>query len=195
MRMDHRPLRYKHRANFEKDQIPVREHEMILVAIGANLPAADGTPPLASCRRAASALDALPGLRLVALSRWYETAPVPPSGQPKYVNGVARLRGSVEPAVLLAALQTLEARAGRRRSVPNAARTLDLDIIAMGVGGGLCRVGPDPVLPHPRAHLRAFVLVPLLDVAPDWWHPVLNQSAAALLAGLDATEVRPIGGA
>ena len=83
----------------------------------------------------------------------------------------------------------LEAEAGRLRSVPNAARTLDLDIIAMGDGGQMVRAVPDPVLPHPRAHLRAFVLVPLLDVAPNWVHPVLRRPAAGLLAALPPQDV------
>ena len=91
--------------------------------------------------------------------------------------------------MLLAWLQVIEADAGRSRSVPNAARTLDLDIIAMGDGGQMVRAVPDPVLPHPRAHLRAFVLVPLLDVAPNWIHPVLRRSAGELLAALPPQEV------
>jgi 2-amino-4-hydroxy-6-hydroxymethyldihydropteridine diphosphokinase len=162
---------------------------MILVALGANLPAPYGASPLDACRRAAAALDALPGLHLIGLSRWFRTAPVPPSGQPDYVNAVARLRGAADPATLLAALQAIESRAGRVRGVLDAARTLDLDIVAMGPRGALCRTAPDPVLPHPRAHLRAFVLAPLLDVAPDWVHPVLGHSAAALLAALPPQQV------
>ena len=153
----------------------------ILIAIGANLPGPDGAPPLLTCRRAAAALDALPGLRLAALSRWHTTAPDPPSEQPPYVNAVALLRGTIDPAALLAALQAIETAAGRRRSVPNAARTLDLDIVAMG---GLVRAAPDPVLPHPRAHLRSFVLRPLAEVAPTWMHPVLGQPVSALIAAL-----------
>jgi 2-amino-4-hydroxy-6-hydroxymethyldihydropteridine diphosphokinase len=168
---------------------------MILIGIGANLLAADGSSPLTTCRAAAAALDAIPGLRLIGLSRWFQTAPVPPSGQPDYINGVARLRGAAEPGVLLASLQAIEAQAGRQRSERNGARTLDLDILAMGQGGGLRRTAPDPVVPHPRAHLRAFVLAPLLDVAPDWVHPGLGRAAAALLAGLPPQDVRPLPGA
>ncbi len=154
---------------------------MIFVAIGANLPSADGASPLMTCKRAAAALDGVAALRLTGLSRWYETAPIPPSGQPPYINGVARLEGSAAPEILLAKLQRIEQDFGRVRGAVNAARTLDLDIIAMG---DVIRAAPDPILPHPRMHQRAFVLAPLLDVAPDWRHPVLGRSARALLDSL-----------
>jgi 2-amino-4-hydroxy-6-hydroxymethyldihydropteridine diphosphokinase len=163
---------------------------MILIALGANLPGPGGSMPLATCRAAAEALRGLPGLRWQALSRWYLTAPVlrpgAPGNQPPYVNGVARLEGWMEPAALLARLQAIEARAGRKREAPDAPRPLDLDIIAID---GLLRDAPDPVLPHPRAHERAFVLRPLIEVAPEWVHPRLNRSAAELLAALPAQEV------
>jgi 2-amino-4-hydroxy-6-hydroxymethyldihydropteridine diphosphokinase len=168
---------------------------MILIGIGANLPNRDGAAPLATCQWAAQRLDALPGLRLHALSRWYVSEPIPPSGQPPYINAVARLSvdpGAAEPdpAGLLAALQAIEAAAGRERGERNAARTLDLDIIAMGADGQMVRVAPDPVLPHPRAHLRAFVLVPLLDVAAGWVHPVEGRGARELLRALPDQGVR-----
>ena len=162
---------------------------MFLIGIGANLPGQDGAPPLATARWAAARLDALPGLRLRGLSRWYLTKPVPPSGQPPYVNAIAALAiqpaaAAPDPARLLAWLLCIEERAGRLRGDRNAARTLDLDIVAMGDAGSMVRTAPDPVLPHPRAHLRAFVLMPLLDVAPGWVHPVLRQSARHLLREL-----------
>ena len=172
---------------------------MILVSIGANLPGLDGTPPLETCRRAAAALDALPGLRLRGLSRWFATAPVLPAGaspaaaQPAYVNAVAHLAvehgAAIDPAALLQCLMALEAAAGRVRGAPNAPRVLDLDIVAMG---DAVRHSPDPILPHPRAHQRAFVLVPLAEVAPGWVHPVLRQSVETLIAALSAQEVRAL---
>ena len=161
---------------------------MILIAIGANLPGPDGVSPLATCQQAAAVLAGLPGLRLAALSPWYETTPIPPSGQPPFVNGVALLEGvAPDPAVLLGWLHAIEARAGRERGQPNAARTLDLDIIDID---GLSRDAPDPVLPHPRAHSRTFVLRPLADVAPGWRHPRSGRDVAALLAALGNQGIR-----
>ena len=166
-----------------------RADGVILVAIGANLPGPDGAPPIATCRASAAALDALPGLRLRGLSRWYRTTPMPPSGQPDYVNAVAHLSGVMAPDALLAALQALEARAGRVRGAANAARTLDLDIIAMAA---LVREAPDPILPHPRAHERRFVLMPLADVAPGWMHPIFGRPVEALIAALPDQGVLPV---
>jgi 2-amino-4-hydroxy-6-hydroxymethyldihydropteridine diphosphokinase len=160
-----------------------------LIAVGANLPGPDGASPRMTCERALVRLAALPGLSLTARSRWFSTAPVPPSDQPRYVNGVVRLEGPAEPAGLLAALQACEAAAGRRRGARDAARTLDMDIIDMA---GLVRDMPDPVLPHPRAHLRLFVLLPLRDVAPRWAHPRLGRTVGELIAALPTQDVRPL---
>jgi 2-amino-4-hydroxy-6-hydroxymethyldihydropteridine diphosphokinase len=139
---------------------------MALIGVGANLPVSDARTPLSTCRLAVGHLDLLAGARLTGLSRWYESDPVPPSGQPPYINAVAMLtfQQPVDPAWLLARLMAIETACGRQRSVPNAARTLDLDIIAMQTADGpVIRDQPDPILPHPRAHERAFVLMPLLD--------------------------------
>ncbi len=161
---------------------------MILIAIGANLPGTDGAAPLETCKAAAEAVRAIPGLNFVALSTWYRTAAIPVSSQPDYCNGMVRLEGEIDPVTLLKALQEIEARFGRERSVLNAARRLDLDIISLN---GIIRATPDPVLPHPRAHQRAFVLRPLLDVAPAWRHPVLRQNVTTLLAELPPQIIEP----
>jgi 2-amino-4-hydroxy-6-hydroxymethyldihydropteridine diphosphokinase len=164
-----------------------------LIAIGANLPAGDGAPPLESCKAALAALDALPGMRVVAASRWWESAPIPPNpASPRYINGVALLEGVATPESLLAALQGIESAAGRTRPYPNAPRVLDLDIIDLD---GLVRDAPDPVLPHPRAHLRGFVLLPLAEVAPAWVHPRLKLPVSALIAALPAQDLRAIAAA
>ncbi len=161
---------------------------MILIAIGSNLADAGHRTSRDLCEDAVAALGALPGLALVARSRWWRSAPVPPSDQPDYVNGVARLAGDIAPDTLLAALQAIEHRFGRVRGVRDAARTLDLDIVAMG---GLVRAAPDPIVPHPRAHQRAFVLVPLREVAPDWTDPVSGLSVDALIDRLEPQRLEP----
>jgi len=161
---------------------------MILVAIGANLPRAEGATALTTCEAAAAAVRGIAGLEFVALSPWYRTVPMPRSGQPDYCNGMIRLEGEIAPEALLAALQQIEQGFGRVRGERNAARTLDLDIIDLN---GAIRALPDPILPHPRAHHRAFVLRPLLDVAPGWRHPALRQSVATLLAELPPQAIQP----
>jgi 2-amino-4-hydroxy-6-hydroxymethyldihydropteridine diphosphokinase len=128
-----------------------------------------------------------------AISTWYETAPVPASEQPWFVNGVARIDTALSPPDLLALLHSIEQDFGRGRDTPNAARTLDLDLLAYGAEV----IGQGPLkLPHPRLHERAFVLCPLRDVAAHWRHPVSGQTPAEMIAGLAQTlenqGIRPI---
>lgn len=165
-------------------------HETALVALGASLPGPDGASPLDTCRRAAAALDSVPGFRLRALSRWWESDPVPPMpGAPVFTNAVARLKGAGDPGALMAVLHAIEDAAGRVRPFPNAPRTLDLDLIALG---DRVLPGPRPILPHPRAQDRAFVLLPLAEVAPGWRHPVLGVSVEALIARLPPQRIRAL---
>jgi 2-amino-4-hydroxy-6-hydroxymethyldihydropteridine diphosphokinase len=161
---------------------------MILIAIGANLAGPGDMPPIDSCMAAAAAIRQMPGLRFAALSPWYRTAAIPKSSQPDYCNGVIRMEGEIGAAALLAELQAMEARFGRVRGALNAARTLDLDIIDLN---GMIRAVPSPILPHPRAHLRAFVLRPILDVAPGWRHPTLRQGVSYLLSTLAPQAIEP----
>lgn len=152
-----------------------------LIAIGSNLAAPGCADSLATCEAALNALETH-DICIAVRSRWYRTAPVPASDQPDFVNGLVAVETLLDPASLLAVLHSVEDRFARRRSVPNAARTLDLDLIDVA---GVVRDGPDgPVLPHPRMQERAFVLVPLRDVAPDWRHPRTGQALDALLAVL-----------
>lgn len=129
----------------------------IFVGLGANL--GDAAATLAAALRA---LDDLPGTRRVATSSLWRSAPVDAAG-PDYLNAVAELRSTLGPQALLQALQALEAAHGRERPYPNAPRTLDLDLL---LHGDTVMATPALTLPHPRLHLRAFVLEPLAEIAP-----------------------------
>lgn len=154
---------------------------MILVAVGANLPLRAGLLPLETCKAAVDRIANIGPLKLVAVSRWYRTAAISDIPQPDYCNGIVRLEGEIAPAVLLARLQQIETQFGRVRSLQNAPRTLDLDIIDLN---GALLDEPSIILPHPRAHIRAFVLRPILDVAPHWSHPIAGRKATDLLEAL-----------
>jgi 2-amino-4-hydroxy-6-hydroxymethyldihydropteridine diphosphokinase len=155
---------------------------MILIALGANLPSERFGHPRATL---AAALDMLEGsdLHVVARSSWYESAPVPPSGQPWFVNAVAWIGTEFAPAVLLRHLHDVEAALGRVRSdTPNAPRAADLDLL--DYNGWISNADDWPRLPHPRMDERAFVLLPLAEVAPHWHHPVTGQAVHTLVQQL-----------
>ena len=155
---------------------------MILIALGANQPSDIG-PPEATLRAALTAL-AGEGVEVAAISRFYRSPAWPDPSDPPYVNAVASARTILTPRQLMDALHRIEARFGRERRALNAPRTLDLDIA--DYEGRVESPAEGPVLPHPRAHERVFVLAPLLDVAPDWVHPELKIPGGALLTAAKA---------
>ena len=154
------------------------------IALGGNL------GEVAAClRQARSEIDALPESRVTASSLIYRTPPLGPPGQPDYLNAVVAVETSLAPLALLEALQQIEERHGRRRGERWGARTLDLDIVAID------RLTLDEErlqLPHPEMERRQFVLRPLCDIAPNWQHPRLKQTAAALLNELLAEGESPL---
>lgn len=167
---------------------------MILIGIGSNLPS-DYGPPRETCAAALGALEHEP-VKITARSRWYRSSPVPLSDQPWFVNGVIAVETELDPEELLAALHRVEAEFGRpppqeRAAKPNAARPLDLDLLAYGE---LVREGPEPpILPHPRMAERAFVLLPLREIAPDWRHPASGEPLSTLIEALSGEGiVQPI---
>ena len=163
---------------------------MILVGIGSNLAAPHFGTPQKTASAAVAQLPAL-GVAVIRCSRWYLSQPVPPSDQPWYVNAVAIVETRLGPAALLRTLLALEARFGRRRSVANAARSLDLDLLDYD---GRQVATERLLLPHPRLHERRFVLAPLAEIAPDWRHPRLAMTAGELLRRLPSGQpIRALG--
>lgn len=151
---------------------------MILIGIGGNLSSQFG-PPEKGLPRALGMMAAR-GWRVARCSPWYGAHAVPPSGQPDFVNGVAHIETTLPPEALLSGLQSIELEFGRVRGIVNAARTLDLDLLAYNE---VC-LDDGMQIPHPRLHERAFVLAPLCDIAPEWRHPVLKRSARELFMAL-----------
>jgi 2-amino-4-hydroxy-6-hydroxymethyldihydropteridine diphosphokinase len=184
----------------------------VLVALGANLPSAGESPAL-TLNNALKTLSE-EGIEVLAVSRFYATPCFPAGAGPDYVNAAAVLRGGSEsdPTSILSVLHRIEARYGRTREVRWGMRTLDIDLLAVGdsvlpdpetqdlwrtlPAEKQVRTAPDRlILPHPRLQDRAFVLVPLADVAPDWVHPRTGQSVREMLAALpeaDVAAVKPL---
>lgn len=154
--------------------------EPAYIAIGSNL-----KNPRAQVQSAFEELAMLPNTRLARMSSLYRTAPVGYEDQPDFINAVAMVETALTPRQLLEALLGIERRYGRKREFANAPRTLDLDVLLYN----------DTVvkeygltIPHPRMHERAFVMVPLAEIAPDALIPGVGR-VADIAATLDATAI------
>ncbi len=162
--------------------------ELVFVGLGSNL--GDRAAYLAA---GLAALAAAAGVRLVAVSSAYASAPVGRADQPEFLNAVALLRTELEPRALLGLLQAIERAHDRRRDCRWGPRTLDLDLL---LAGQQRRREPDLEVPHPRLLERAFVLVPLLELAPDLCHPgtglPLRRHLAAIGRGQRLARVGPL---
>jgi 2-amino-4-hydroxy-6-hydroxymethyldihydropteridine diphosphokinase len=153
----------------------------VYIGLGANLPSPKHGTPRETLEAAMRALEAR-GLAMVARSPIYESEPVPVSDQPWYLNAVIEVATDRPALEVLALLHSVENAFGRVRAIRNEPRVLDLDLLDHR---GDVREGPDaPILPHPRLVDRAFVLLPLRDIAPDWRHPRSGRTIAELLESL-----------
>lgn len=151
---------------------------MIVIALGANLPSRNRTPE--ETLRAALAQFSERGLTLQRVSPFYVSQAWPDPNDPPFVNAVATVETELSPPDVMATLHATEEAFGRKRSVKNAPRTLDLDLIDYN---GRVESGP-PILPHPAISERAFVLMPLADIAPRWRHPVSGKMVKDLISSL-----------
>ena len=152
-----------------------------LIALGGNLDC-----PAKRVLKAMAELDDLPHTQLLRASSLYRTAPVGYANQPDFINAVALVETALPPQALMAELLAMETRHGRRRSLHNGPRTLDLDML---LHGSLLLDDSFVTLPHPRMHERAFVLSPLLEIAPDCSIPRHGSVHQLLAACADRDEV------
>ena len=165
---------------------------MIFIGIGANLNSPEHGAPLQTCEAAVHALTNS-GLRVMEQSNWYESAPVPVSDQPWFINGVVRVETDLDAPGLMHLLHTIEDDFGRVRVKRNEARVLDMDLLCYDEMVMRVADGAGPVVPHPRMTARAFVLKPMAELAPDWHHPITGQRIKALIDALPADQVaRPL---
>ena len=164
--------------------VPGMNRTSILIGIGANLSPDGYATPREGCEAAIASLAEL-GIEVVAVSPWYETAPVPISDQPWFNNAVIAATTSMSAEDALAALHRVEAGFGRIRTVRNAARVLDLDLLDYG---GTTYSDDNISIPHPRLHERAFVLLPMRDVAPGYTHPETGLGIDDLIDALPADQ-------
>lgn len=156
---------------------------MILIGLGANLPTPEYGLPRATLGAALETISAH-GISIDKRAPWYKSAPVPVSDQPWYVNGVCEIVTDLSAQKVVDCLLGVEQQFGRQRSVQNAARILDLDLL---VYNDLVVTGRDPSelsVPHPRMSERAFVLLPLNDIAPNWCDPVSGKTITELIKKL-----------
>lgn len=157
------------------------------LGLGANL-----GDPSRQVSEALKRLNAAEEVEVTRVSAFYRNPPLGPPDQPWYVNAAARVRTRLGPEELLRLLQQVEAALGRVRGEHWGPRRLDLDLLLYN---GEVIFAPDLVVPHPEMHRRGFVLVPLAEIAPQAWHPVLGKSAGELLAELnpaDRAAVQPL---
>jgi len=152
--------------------------ERAYIGIGSNL-----GDRINQCRQAMRAISGIPEVKAMLVSSLYEAAPVPPASGGWFVNGVVSVETALPPEKLLRELQRIEREMGRTPTrAPGEDRSIDLDLLLVG---SQVLERPEFVLPHPRLHQRRFVLVPLCELAPDLYHPVLGITMRALLERLD----------
>jgi 2-amino-4-hydroxy-6-hydroxymethyldihydropteridine diphosphokinase len=150
------------------------------LGLGANV-----GDPRRQLAEALKRLNAAEEVEVTRVSTFYRNPPLGPKPQPWYVNAAARVRTRLGPEELLRLLQQVETAMGRLRRERWGPRRLDLDLLLYN---GEVIFAPNLVVPHPEMHRRAFVLVPLAEIAPQAWHPVMGKSAGDLLSELDPAD-------
>ncbi|MEM9043939.1 MAG: 2-amino-4-hydroxy-6-hydroxymethyldihydropteridine diphosphokinase [Pseudomonadota bacterium] len=183
----------------------------VVIALGANLPL-DNQPPMETLNSALKLLGNISSLSYTRRSRWYRSPAYPPGSGPDFVNGAACFETDLRAADVLELLHETEANLGRSREWRWAPRVCDLDLLfrgqqvlpdeqtcaewmALDQGKAQTVVPPHLILPHPRMHERAFVLLPLAEICPNWCHPLTGKTVeemASALAAADLQQLEPI---
>jgi 2-amino-4-hydroxy-6-hydroxymethyldihydropteridine diphosphokinase len=161
---------------------------MIIIGIGANLKSDFYNSIIEACETSLQLIKEN-NIDVICQSSWYETEPIPASSQSNFINGVVSVKTQLSNLDLLKVLLSIETKMGRRRSKKNAARVIDLDLLAYHNDIIESKV---LTLPHPRLFQRAFVVKPIFEIAPNWKHPVLGVSIGALLPPLANQKIKQL---
>lgn len=191
----------------ERDLTGFGQFQPVLLAMGANLASFAGVPEVTIKESLRELSDA--GIEVLEVSKLYRTPAFPPGSGPDFVNAAVLCRAEKLPAEIIQILHRIEEKFGRERQDRWSARTIDIDLLA--VGALVCpdlethkswrslslteqqiQVPDGLILPHPRMQERAFVLRPLADVAPDWEHPILGQTVLEMLEALPNDDLKGI---
>ena len=157
---------------------------MILIALGSNLKSETYGDPIKNCHKALEFLEKR--FELEKVSNFYETEPIPKSNQAMYVNGVVSVKTNFLPKKILSELMNIEKIFKRVRHFKNESRVIDLDLLCFN---DLISKDKHLQLPHPRMHLRRFVMQPLCDINKEWMHPLLNEKAKNILKKLENQKI------
>ena len=157
----------------------------IIVGIGGNLFSKEGLHPVQICQEAIKLLKPM-SIIVEKQSSWYRSDPIPKSDQPKFFNSVLVASTILNELDVLNSLHVIEKKFGRIRKNINEARIIDLDLIDYS---SKIYDSKEIILPHPRAHLRRFVMQPLYEIEKNWIHPILKTSVAEILNQLDQQEL------
>ena len=158
--------------------------KMILIALGSNLKSETYGDPIKNCHKALEFLEKR--FELEKVSNFYETEPIPKSNQAMYVNGVVSVRTNFLPKKVLSELMNIEKIFKRVRHLKNESRVIDLDLLSYNE---IIFKDKHLQLPHPRMHLRRFVMQPLCDINKEWMHPLLNEKAKNILKKLENQKI------
>ncbi|MDC0549218.1 2-amino-4-hydroxy-6-hydroxymethyldihydropteridine diphosphokinase [Alphaproteobacteria bacterium] len=160
-------------------------YKKIIIAIGGNLYSKNGLHPVEICQEAIKSLKSM-SIIVEKQSSWYRSDPIPKSDQPKFFNSVLVASTTLNELDVLNSLHDIEKKFGRIRKNTNEARIIDLDLIDYS---SKIHKSNEIILPHPRAHLRRFVMQPLYEIEKKWVHPILKTSVAEILEQLDQQEL------
>ena len=161
-------------------------NQKIIIGIGGNLKSDDGDHPIKVAMKAIRFLEDY-SIEITNQSSWYETEPIPRSDQPNFFNCIIFANTILNELDVLKSLHDIEHILGRRRKLANEARVIDLDLIAYS--NKILR-NKKIIVPHPRAHLRRFVMEPLAELDKNWVHPVLKININKILKNLDNQKIR-----